>query len=575
MLIARSLLRTTRVCVVRTASTRPVLASNTSLWLRYKSDSSFPSKPGNSDSTFKSPQELQYDPVKRLNRQQAKQDASSEKPAEFDEGAAPSKGATLEGQRQSEGSGHTEPRASVDTSSKSVGGSETPEAPQRPSQPLPDLRHGIPSTFAEEFLNKSAASTQGEADSAGQHRINLDDEARHERSSGFGDGAEREQGELPKSAYQTSIDKRRDAMAKWFYIAFGVLLTTGSIYLGRNWDTKEEEEAHPEAPSGWTLPLFWERIKARMNSQRSYYTEPTFPKLLPEMNPPPPYTLVLSLEDMLIHSEWTREHGWRTAKRPGLDYFLGYLSQYYELVLFTTMPMAYADQIVKKLDPYHFMTWPLFREATRYENGQYVKDLSYLNRPLSKTIIIDTKKEHVKNQPENAIILKPWTGDPKDKELVELIPYLEHIAAIGVPDVRASLKAFEGKHIPTEFAARLERSRAEFNKQLEEERAKKSKRSAGSFISNMLGLKPQGGMTYDGQTRVADELAQGKMLADQIRENGIRQYQRIEKEIRENGEKWLAEEKELEKKMMAEQMKSWQKGWFGFGGSSSEKSTGA
>jgi import inner membrane translocase subunit TIM50 len=56
-----------------------------------------------------------------------------------------------------------------------------------------------------------------------------------------------------------------------------------------------------------------------------------------------------------------------------VDYFLGYLSQYYELVLFTTMPMAYADQIIKKLDPYHFMTWPLFREATRYENGQYIK----------------------------------------------------------------------------------------------------------------------------------------------------------------------------------------------------------
>jgi import inner membrane translocase subunit TIM50 len=172
----------------------------------------------------------------------------------------------------------------------------------------------------------------------------------------------------------------------------------------------------------------------------------------------------------------------------------------------------------------------------------------------------------VKNQPENAIVLKPWTGDRKDRELVELIPYLEHIAAIGVPDIRASLKAFEGKHIPTEFAARLEKSRAEFNKTLEAEKAKRGKRTAGGLVSGMLGIKPQGGMTYDGQTRVADELAQGKMLADQIRENGIRQYQRIEKEIRENGEKWLAEEKEMEKKLMAEQMKGWQKSWFGFGG---------
>jgi import inner membrane translocase subunit TIM50 len=240
-------------------------------------------------------------------------------------------------------------------------------------RPLPDLRQGIPSTFAEEFLNKKASTTPEEAGNVNRQHINFTDDPRQEDTEGPGDGAGRDQGELPKSAYQTSIDKRRDAMMKWFYIAFGLLITSGSAYLGRNWETEEEEKAHPDAPSGWDIKLFWERVKARLNSQRSYYTEPTFPKLLPETDPAPPYTLVLSLEDMLIHSEWSREHGWRTAKRPGMDYFLGYLSQYYELVLFTTMPMAYAEQITKKLDPYHFMIYQLFREGTRYENGQYVK----------------------------------------------------------------------------------------------------------------------------------------------------------------------------------------------------------
>jgi import inner membrane translocase subunit TIM50 len=279
---------------------------------------------------------------------------------------------------QEEFEGPQSSRANTTASSQpfesSVEGAEASEsAPKRPTRPLPDLRQGIPSTFAEEFLNKKSTTTPEEADSVREQHINLTDDPRQNETEGPGDGAGRDQGELPKSAYQTSIDRRRDQMAKWFYIAFGLLISTGGVYVGRNWDTEEEERAHPEAPSGWSFNLFWERIKARMNSQRSYYTEPTFPKLLPEMDPQPPYTLVLSLEDMLIHSEWTREHGWRTAKRPGVDYFLGYLSQYYELVLFTTMPMAYADQIIKKLDPYHFMTWPLFREATRYENGQYIK----------------------------------------------------------------------------------------------------------------------------------------------------------------------------------------------------------
>lgn len=78
-------------------------------------------------------------------------------------------------------------------------------------------------------------------------------------------------------------------------------------------------------------------------------------------------------EDLLVHSEWTREHGWRVAKRPGVDYFLRYLNQYYELVLFTSVPSMMADQVLRKLDPFRIIRWPLFREATKYKDGEYVK----------------------------------------------------------------------------------------------------------------------------------------------------------------------------------------------------------
>jgi import inner membrane translocase subunit TIM50 len=62
-------------------------------------------------------------------------------------------------------------------------------------------------------------------------------------------------------------------------------------------------------------------------------------KLLPDPLPEPynrPYTLVINLNDTLVHMDWTREHGWRAAKRPGIDYFISYLSQMYEIVVFTT-----------------------------------------------------------------------------------------------------------------------------------------------------------------------------------------------------------------------------------------------
>ena len=48
-----------------------------------------------------------------------------------------------------------------------------------------------------------------------------------------------------------------------------------------------------------------------------------------------------------------------------------------------------------------------------------------MNRDLSKVVIIDAHPEHVSAQPENAIILPKWTGQPGDKGLVSMIPFLE------------------------------------------------------------------------------------------------------------------------------------------------------
>jgi len=76
------------------------------------------------------------------------------------------------------------------------------------------------------------------------------------------------------------------------------------------------------------------RIISKTHRDKQVFREPAFEKILADKPPEPfsaPYTLLLDLEDFLVHSEWTREHGWRTAKRPGLDYFLGYLTQYYEV----------------------------------------------------------------------------------------------------------------------------------------------------------------------------------------------------------------------------------------------------
>lgn len=245
--------------------------------------------------------------------------------------------------------------------------SSSPKSPadntdQQAQKPLPDLRQGIPSTFAAEF-----AKAQEQADK-NEHDPNSSSED-FAKEPVFG----REGRELPKSAYETSTDRRRNRVASWSYAIAAFFGITSAVYIAREWDTEEEAKANADAPQGWSFDAMYKRALARLNGQLGYYTEPTFPKLLPDMDPAPPLTLVLSLEDLLVHSEWSTKHGWRTAKRPGVDYFLRYLSQYYELVIFTSVKQQDADPIIRKLDPFAIVMWPLFREATRFENGEYVK----------------------------------------------------------------------------------------------------------------------------------------------------------------------------------------------------------
>ncbi len=217
---------------------------------------------------------------------------------------------------------------------------------------LPDLTQGIPSTLEYE--------TAGATDRSALTAV----------ESGGGRG----KGELPASAYISSSERRRQRLANWLFGIFGGITVAGTIYAGRNWD-EEDARRHPDVPNGWGMGLWWNRVGTRTKEVLTYYHEPAFEKLLPDPDPmfERPYTLCISLEDMLVHSEWSREHGWRLAKRPGADYFLHYLSQYYEIVLFTAVPFAIGEPLVRKLDPFRFIVYPLFREATKYKDGEIVK----------------------------------------------------------------------------------------------------------------------------------------------------------------------------------------------------------
>lgn len=51
--------------------------------------------------------------------------------------------------------------------------------------------------------------------------------------------------------------------------------------------------------------------------------------------------------------------------------------------------------------------------------------MSYLNRPINEVVYIDFSDESVEFHKENCIILKPFEGDVEDRELLDILPFLE------------------------------------------------------------------------------------------------------------------------------------------------------
>ena len=200
-----------------------------------------------------------------------------------------------------------------------------------------------------------------------------------------------------------------------------------------------------------------------------------------------------------------------------------------------------------------------------------MQDLSYLNRDLKKIVIIDTNAAHVSHQPENAIILPKWTGDPKDQTLVHMIPFLEYLASMGFDDTRTVLKSFEGKHIPSEFARREKMLREKFEAEHKAKAKPKKSLGIGSIFKQQ---------SPDGLPNTEDAMADGKMIWDVIRMRGQRGYQELDKNIREEGPKWLAAREAEEKAMQEEAMKNmtrggFMSGWFGGGSKPAEPAAAA
>ncbi|GLJ07498.1 hypothetical protein SUGI_0068310 [Cryptomeria japonica] len=120
-------------------------------------------------------------------------------------------------------------------------------------------------------------------------------------------------------------------------------------------------------------------------------------------------------------------------KRPGLDELLQELCSIYEMVIFTENGKNFTDALLKQLDPNEAaipMTHRLYADSCVVKNPitpVFIKDLSLLDRDLSKVILVDDKPYYT-YQCENGFPVSVFKGDKDDRMLFQLIDFCKRVA---------------------------------------------------------------------------------------------------------------------------------------------------
>lgn len=122
-------------------------------------------------------------------------------------------------------------------------------------------------------------------------------------------------------------------------------------------------------------------------------------------------------------------------KRPYLEFFLESVSHLFEIVIFTASQKVYADRLLNYIDPEcRYISHRLFREACVFVEGNFLKDLTVLDRDLKRAVLVDNSPHAYGYQFDNGIPIESWFDDPEDTELLKLSSFLRRI--VDCEDVR-------------------------------------------------------------------------------------------------------------------------------------------
>jgi CTD small phosphatase-like protein 2 len=167
-------------------------------------------------------------------------------------------------------------------------------------------------------------------------------------------------------------------------------------------------------------------------------------------------SLVLDLDETLIHTEvepikdadftFCLSSNEGTQKmyvriRPHAKHFLAEVSKHFEVIVFTASERAYAEHVLKNLDPTGCLVeHVLCREDCTYIEGEFIKDLGALKRDLTDVVLIDNRPEMYCYHADNGVPISSWFEDRRDCELLRLMPSLARLTSQTLTDVRSYVR---------------------------------------------------------------------------------------------------------------------------------------
>ncbi|KAL4495660.1 hypothetical protein ABPG72_014129 [Tetrahymena utriculariae] len=210
-------------------------------------------------------------------------------------------------------------------------------------------------------------------------------------------------------------------------------------------------------------------------------------------------TLILDLDETLVHSSFQPMSNSdytlsikvqnlpftiHVKKRPGVEYFLEKVSEYFEVVIYTASLAEYADPVCDLIDPKRYVSYRLFRENCTNYQGLFVKDLSKIGRDMKDILIVDNSETSFLFQPENAIQISNFFQDDSDRELYRMIPFLQFLSE--VQDVRTT-KSWMEKYLNQDYIEyiNMRGEHIRFNKRLQLKKQRSLLQQEGSTVALM------------------------------------------------------------------------------------------